>query len=243
MMKLLYLLITAMVLPSLLTFGIASAIDMGSPVFFMKTNSTAKIYTEYRFPEGAAEQPDITYNQVDVSPQVYPFNLSGGFVSTNGSVTISADPNSIPFSQNNTNVTLTITAKNNIKGIYALFFTDQICSVHEPIVIGLNESQVDPLTLESFYHSGPAFCPMETTSPPTVNIVGYSEMIPEKFYKIFRLHGLHLASPLEQVRSGTSPSEITCDYGLQRLYNAHNGSPACVTPDTANILIERGWAS
>ena len=48
--------------------------------------------------------------------------------------------------------------------------------------------------------------------------------------------------PFEQLKSGVSAKDIACNQGLQLILKAEDGSPACVKPDTANILIERGWA-
>ena len=46
--------------------------------------------------------------------------------------------------------------------------------------------------------------------------------------------------PLKQIAQGIAPEDITCNEGLTLLIK-HNGSPACVKPDTAEILEERGW--
>jgi hypothetical protein len=49
-------------------------------------------------------------------------------------------------------------------------------------------------------------------------------------------------SPLKQFKSGIATHYIKCKEGLYLIIKSEDGSPACVTPDTANILIERGWA-
>ena len=49
-------------------------------------------------------------------------------------------------------------------------------------------------------------------------------------------------SPLLQFKSGTPASDVKCNQGLQLIFKAEDGSPACVKPDTAQKLIERGWA-
>ncbi|MDE1827299.1 MAG: hypothetical protein KGH83_06890 [Thaumarchaeota archaeon] len=48
--------------------------------------------------------------------------------------------------------------------------------------------------------------------------------------------------PLEQFKSGTPSLDVKCNDGLQLILKAEDASPACVKPDTAQILIERGWA-
>lgn len=46
-----------------------------------------------------------------------------------------------------------------------------------------------------------------------------------------------------QVESGISTQHVVCKSNLQIvIIKAEDGSPACVKPDTSNILIERGWA-
>lgn len=216
---------------SLLTFGIASAYDMTRSVYFMKTNSTAKIYAKYILHEFGT-------GYWNLSPKVYLYHLPQGLVSANGSVTVTADPNLIPINQNDTNVTFTIITNNNSGGIYEME-THDVCYNHQTIVVGLNESQVDPDILARF--TG-AVCAEMNMYPPLVNIIKHTGITSKTFYEIFNAQGIKILPPLEQVRSGTSPSEIICNYGLQRLFKAEDGSPACVKPDTARILVERGWA-
>lgn len=49
-------------------------------------------------------------------------------------------------------------------------------------------------------------------------------------------------SPLQQLKSGIPASDVQCTQGLELVIKIENGSPACVKPDTAQKLIERGWA-
>lgn len=49
-------------------------------------------------------------------------------------------------------------------------------------------------------------------------------------------------SPLKQFKSGTSANDVKCNDGLQLLIKTEDGHPVCVKPDTAQKLIERGWA-
>jgi len=48
--------------------------------------------------------------------------------------------------------------------------------------------------------------------------------------------------PLKQFKSGIAAKNITCNQNLELIFKSENGSPACVKPDTATKLIERGWA-
>lgn len=46
--------------------------------------------------------------------------------------------------------------------------------------------------------------------------------------------------PLKQMAHGIAPENVTCNQGLVLIIK-HNDSPACVRPDTAVTLEERGW--
>ncbi len=48
--------------------------------------------------------------------------------------------------------------------------------------------------------------------------------------------------PLEQIPAGIELSNVQCVSGLVTVLHPDNKMPACVKPETANILIERGWA-
>lgn len=50
------------------------------------------------------------------------------------------------------------------------------------------------------------------------------------------------SSPLKQFKAGTSATDVKCDNGMVLVIKAEDGSPACVNPNSANILIARGWA-
>ena len=49
--------------------------------------------------------------------------------------------------------------------------------------------------------------------------------------------------PLQQLTTGIAPKDVACKKGLNLVLNAEDGSPACVKPDTAQKLIQRGWES
>ena len=48
-------------------------------------------------------------------------------------------------------------------------------------------------------------------------------------------------SPLKQFKSGIVANDVKCGQGLQLVIKAEDGFPACVKPDTAKKLLERGW--
>ncbi|MDH5463479.1 MAG: serpin family protein [Nitrosopumilus sp.] len=56
----------------------------------------------------------------------------------------------------------------------------------------------------------------------------------------FDRHDLLPLSPAKQFQSGISTDEIQCKESLI-LVTKNNGSPACVTPESAIVLYERGW--
>lgn len=52
-------------------------------------------------------------------------------------------------------------------------------------------------------------------------------------------------SPREQARNGVAPNDVECFHGiptLELIFKAEDKSPACVKSNTADDLIERGWA-
>jgi carboxymethylenebutenolidase len=48
--------------------------------------------------------------------------------------------------------------------------------------------------------------------------------------------------PLKQIKSGVSPSDVTCTEGLELVLKQSNGQPSCLKPSSVAKLIERGWA-
>ncbi len=49
-------------------------------------------------------------------------------------------------------------------------------------------------------------------------------------------------SPLKQFKSGIAANDIRCRSDFQLVIKSDDGSPACVKPQTAQKLVERGWA-
>ena len=45
-----------------------------------------------------------------------------------------------------------------------------------------------------------------------------------------------------QLERGISANDVVCKSDLHLIIKSEDGSPACVKPDTANVLIERSWA-
>jgi len=51
-----------------------------------------------------------------------------------------------------------------------------------------------------------------------------------------------IAPPLKQLKNGVSINDIKCIDGMQLILKKEDGSPACVKPEDATTLTERGWA-
>ena len=47
--------------------------------------------------------------------------------------------------------------------------------------------------------------------------------------------------PTQQGNSGISADNTICAEGLRLIFKTHDGSPACVKPQSVNVLKERGW--
>jgi len=52
-----------------------------------------------------------------------------------------------------------------------------------------------------------------------------------------------ITAPLKQVRSGTSPTAVTCSADTQLVFKTEDHSPACVKPASADKLVSWGWAT
>lgn len=57
-----------------------------------------------------------------------------------------------------------------------------------------------------------------------------------------KCNSVYVPTPLGQYRFGVNAQNVYCLNGYNLVIKSEDGSPACVKPDTANILIERGWA-
>jgi hypothetical protein len=50
-------------------------------------------------------------------------------------------------------------------------------------------------------------------------------------------------SPLKQFKSGIAAKDVKCEQDLQLVIKAEDGSPACIKPNDATMLVQRGWAT
>src|SRR5579885_1657186 len=192
---------------------------------FMKTNSTGTITIKYAVYYPQNDTFDTTFAVYDSRLQnTEPFTLKD--------LTINAEPKSINLLENNT-VTYTIVAKNNIKGVYGIgpIFP---CSKYS-LVVGLNESEIMPSTL--FRLSMPVHCGVISSDAPVREIINYDGIV---LKNVTRTQDQF--SPIEQIQLGSNSTDVQCKQGLDLIIKTHDNMPACVKPDTANILAKRGWA-
>ncbi len=193
-------------------------------MLFMKSNSNATIKINYlvNYPHNKTISTGI---------EIYDARAQYSEPMASSDLTVGAEPASIDLMKNNT-VTYTITAKNNVKGVYAMSLYSS-CG-KSPLVVGLNESDVLPSALFRFampYHCG------VISGEVSKEIIGYNGItsktvfIPQDRF-----------SPLEQIQLGSNTTDVQCKQGLDLIIRTNDNTPACVKPDTASKLVERGWA-
>lgn len=52
----------------------------------------------------------------------------------------------------------------------------------------------------------------------------------------------HMKSPKMQMDDGVQAKDVKCSSGLQLVMRSFDQKAACVKPDTASVLLQRGWA-
>ncbi|MDE1766801.1 MAG: hypothetical protein KGI27_11100 [Thaumarchaeota archaeon] len=161
-MKTVYFSIIAVLLFSMFP----SVHGISGTAFFMKTNSTSKIYANFTF----SVPNNKTWN---LSPGIYLPSAASPVQADSNNMTIITDPNSFKAGKDNVTVTYTITAKNNTKGVFALFL--YYCG-ETPLIVGLNESEVSPDIYKQFFTAG-YNCPAMFDFTPKMSLIGYSNML------------------------------------------------------------------
>ena len=73
-------------------------------------------------------------------------------------------------------------------------------------------------------------------SPKTNETLGVNETVD------VTKNNIVIAPPLKQLKNGVSINDIKCIDGMQLILKKEDGSPACVKPEDATTLTERGWA-
>lgn len=224
----------------LLVTTIVPAQGSEGSAFFMKENSSAKIFVNFTFP--------VLNNKTwNVSPLILgdihdPNPIDSKYI------TIVANPSSVTSNKTNSTVTYTITAKNNMKGVYSLFL--YYCGL-SPLVIGLNESDIDPMIFNEFFTAS-YNCPAGSGDMPSMSIVGHSNMI----YKSINTNSSNAGMidymgpipasqpPLKQMREDVMLSKIKCSDNLDflvRMRSDHSVYPACIKSTSIPRLENQGW--
>jgi len=73
-------------------------------------------------------------------------------------------------------------------------------------------------------------------------LLAFVLMVPSLAYSQERQEKM-IGSPLSQFKSGVLPEDIQCNEGFDLIFKPNGGISACVKPDTAEKLLERGWTS
>ena len=109
-----------------------------------------------------------------------------------------------------------------------------ICG-ESPFAIGLNESEIDPSLLLYFFKATYS-CPAMGPNTPDERIVNMTGIISKEI-----TIDQSRISPLKQLDANLPPELVICKQGLQLIIKTEDNSPACVKPETAMKLVERGW--
>ncbi|MCH9658160.1 hypothetical protein K0U27_05600 [archaeon] len=110
-----------------------------------------------------------------------------------------------------------------------------LASIKDNIQIGINAPQTD------FQIETSAVVEILKVVQTNIDKLEISESIPIIITNTPTINE-NLVSPLEQFKNNIPYSKIECNIGLH-LTQKHDGSPACVKPETISELIKRGWAN
>lgn len=154
----------AIVLSSLFASSLVSA--DATTVFFMKADSSAKINIEYTFSD---------VGNWTLYPSIYPMPNSGG---TTSSVIAMAIPSffNVTTPQNKYDVTYVVTPKNNVTGAFEIY--TGFCGRYYPIVVGLNQTEVNPKIFENFNNGVNFGCSPYQPDINTEHVVSYLGITP-----------------------------------------------------------------
>ncbi len=221
----------------------AFAQENGTLVYFMKKNSSAKLYLKVMF---SADTNVPLYPIMYKYPEI--INLYH-----NSSIGIIPTPSSVQSSsQSSYNVTYTITAKSNIAGTFELDVGGCTNSTFVPLVMGLNESQVDPQIYRNF-HTGwvSMSCPPVDAFISQIYVIGYSGLTTKIASENSTwINPTHVSTwqffppPLQQMKQGITFDQIKCSSNFNFLLvirDDHTVEPACVKSNTMLRLENQGW--
>lgn len=217
-----------LILPSSLVYATTYGGYHLAPIYdqmpFMKSNSNGTITINYivHYPHNST---------MNTTFALYHSNLQNLHSLTSDDLTIQAKPETINLLENNT-VEYTVTAKNNIKGVFTIAAPFQY--FRYPLIVGLNESEIPSSAL--FGLSLPIHCYEIPSDTPQIKIINYDGIIlknvtrtPDQF------------SPMEQIQLGSNSTDVQCKHGFDLIIKIHDNMPACVKPQTVQKLVEQGW--
>jgi len=70
----------------------------------------------------------------------------------------------------------------------------------------------------------------------------FSNGMTSETYRQIQSMSSHLKSPKHQIIEGIHPAAVICQEELELVFKQSDNSPACVKPETAEKLVQRGWA-
>lgn len=219
----------------------------------MKPNSVAMICVKYLRPSGWHSSIDINNTKLDhpfpvkvENVRVSGSSLSFGSIFVNNVMVSKAQPDTISFGPNDTTtstvILYTVSARPDSRGYYHLGLP-YVCG-DIPLVVGYDASQLDA----SAFQDLDTMCFNFGVETSLVGISGanmtYVDISNETVHSTKLAENISIIPPLQQVKFfDTSAKSVRCNTGLQLIIKAEDGSPACVKSDTAQKLIERGWAT
>ena len=99
------------------------------------------------------------------------------------------------------------------------------------------------ILIDDLYLSKDYTKPIEIREPVDEPILETDEPINEKKLETPELNEEQILAPLKQIKSGILAKNVVCKDGLELIIKFSDNSAACVSSNTALILLERGWAT
>jgi hypothetical protein len=122
---------------------------------------------------------------------------------------------------------------NNLRSLSYVILFASLSTVSALGVIGfLNNAYADNTNMSETMGMNAT---VTTNATMTGNMAGNSTVSPPPMQKML--------PPLEQFKSGTPAKTIQCGEGLSLVIKIEDGSPACVSPTIAQVLVARAWGT
>jgi len=117
---------------------------------------------------------------------------------------------------------------------------------YSPMSPGDSQVNDHAAQLHLVYHT-PAGDPTDNFPPPFEifeHLMFYDIDVPEpKVHKTVMKQDIMSLPPLKQFKHSISPSDVTCDAGLELIMKKSDGSAACVKPSSVEKLFARDWGT